>query len=42
MVTKKGVTSCRKAVKRNRRSKEVLNKFINNLPVESHSWISVL
>ena len=36
MSTKKRVTSCRKAVKRRRRGRGVLNKVINNLPVEMH------
>ena len=36
MVTKKGVASCTKAVKRNRRGKGLLNKVINKLPVELH------
>ena len=36
MGTKKGVTSSRKAVKRNRRGKRVLKKVINNRPVETH------
>ena len=36
MSTKKRVTTCRKAVKRSRRGKGVLNKVINNLPVELH------
>ena len=36
MSIKKRVTSCRKAVKRSRRGKGVLNKIINNLPVELH------
>ena len=34
--TNKRVTSYRKAVKRSRRGKGVLNKVINNLPVELH------
>ena len=36
MGSKEGVTSSRKSVKRNRRGKGVLNKVINNLPVELH------
>ena len=36
MVTKKGIASCTKAVKRNRRGTGLLNKVINNLPVELH------
>ena len=36
MDIKKGVASCRKAAKRNRRGKILLNKIINNLPVELH------
>ena len=36
MSTKKRVTSCKKAVERSRRAKGVLNKVINNLPVELH------
>ena len=34
MVTKKDVARCRKAVKRNKRGKGLLNKVINSLPVE--------
>ena len=36
MCTKKGATSCRKAVKQKRCGKGVLNKVINNLSVELH------
>ena len=36
MGTKKRVTICRKAVKRSRRGEGVLDKVINNLPVELH------
>ena len=36
MGTKKGISSCKKAFKRNRCGKGVLNKVINNLLVELH------